>query len=229
MATSRETSIGIKEAPPGVIAFDYSKIIIYSLIVGSLFFARQVKAETVKALPVNAFAYRLIELDFSPNFYELNLDRLGGSVELIEPVPGERTLIAVPQTKPEGRYRPDERNEGRVGVEQQNELSPDDYHKFWRLLLTQLLAFAAVFPAGVYISMRRNIHRDWRNSIPKGRLPKMPVMGILSISCLPRQIKSRRWLLWEQRSRFIDMKVCKGFENAYLSIWRWKKLVAEKW
>ncbi|EMJ4788519.1 hypothetical protein R8O69_003334 [Klebsiella oxytoca] len=204
------------------------EVVIYSLFIALALTPWKVKAQCIEVkLPFHMYNLSLLQslqLGGKEQLYGV-----GNSIEFIKPVPGEGTLIAVPQPEAEGYQRPDKHNQGRVGIEQQNKLTPDDTHKFWRLLLTQLLAFAAVFPAGVYISMRRNIHRDWRNSIPKGRLPKMPVMGILSISCLPRQIKSRRWLLWEQRSRFIDMKVCKGLENAYLSIWRWKKLVAEKW
>lgn len=80
------------------------------------------------------------------------------------------------------------------------------------------------FPAGVYISMRRNIHRDWRQHIPKGRLPKAPVMGMLSIWFFPRKIKPLSWQVWEQRSWFLDMKFRYGFEIAYRDTWYWKKL-----
>ncbi|MEQ5055771.1 hypothetical protein ABN154_28905 [Klebsiella michiganensis] len=203
------------------------KIIINGLFVGLALTAWQVNAEGVKV-----DAYPSVSPTSSPEpsdlFLKERLDRVGNSIEFIKPVPGERSLIAIPQPKAKGNQGPDEHNQGRIGVEQNNKLTPDDTHKFWQLLLIQLSAFAVVFPAGAYLSMRANIRRDWRQHIPKGRLPEVPVMAMLSMFCIPRKIKPFRWRLWEQRSWFLDMKIRHGFEAAYRDAWFWKKLVAER-
>lgn len=204
------------------------KVVINSLFVALALAPSKMKAQCVEVkLPFHMHNFTLPQsLQFGG---KEQLYGVGNSIEFIKPVPGERSLIAIPQPKTKGNQSPDEPDQGRVGIEQQNKLTPDDSHKFWRLLLTQLSTFAAAFPAGVYLSMRANIRRDWRQHIPKGELPKAPVMATLSICCLPRKIKPLRWQLWEQRSWFLDMKIRHGFEVAYRDSWYWKKIIAERW
>ncbi|SXD31021.1 hypothetical protein [Klebsiella quasipneumoniae] len=199
------------------------KVVINSLFIALALAPSKMKAQCIEVkLPLyrNNFSFpQALQFGGKKQLYGV-----GNRIEFIKPVPGERALIAIPQPKTKGNQSPDEHDQGRVGIEQQNELSPDASHKFWRLLLIQLSVFAAAFPAGVYISMRRNIHRDWRQHIPKGRLPKAPVMGMLSIWFFPRKIKPLSWQVWEQRSWFLDMKIRYGFEIAYRDTWYWKKL-----
>ncbi|EOG1854722.1 TPA: hypothetical protein MIT56_23640 [Klebsiella pneumoniae] len=204
------------------------KVVINSLFIALALAPSKMKAQCIEVkLPLytNNFSF--------PQAFQFGgkkqLYGVGNSIEFIKPVPGERSLIAIPQPKTKGNQGPDEHNQGRVGIEQQNELSPDASHKFWRLLLIQLSVFAAAFPAGVYISMRRNIRRDWRKHIPKGQLPKVPTLAMMSILCVSRRIKSHRWRLWEQRQWFRDMRVRYGIEVAYRDACYWKKLVTERW
>ncbi len=225
-------SVGSDYDLPGSTAmtggFKRRKIFINGLLVGLALLAWEVDAEGVKVDDLSAVlsSPRLESFELLP---EEHFDRVGNSIEFIKPVPGDRFLVAVPQPKPEGYHRPEERDKGGVGVEQQDKLTPDDTHKFWRLLLTQLSAFAVVFPAGVYLSMRANIRRDWREHIPKGRLPKVPTLAMMSILCVSRRVKSRRWRLWEQREWFRDMRVRHGLESAYRDTGHWKKLVENRW
>lgn len=204
------------------------QVVINSLFIGLALTSWEVKAQCVEfKLPPHEYNVAFPQsLQFSG---KKQLYGVGNSIEFIKPVPGERSLIAIPQPEAEGNQGPDEHNQRGIGVEQNSKLTPDDTHKFWRLLLTQLSVFAAVFPVGIYISMRANLHRDWRKHIPKGRRLKVPVLGMISILCIPRRIKSRRWQIWEQRQWFMDMKVRHGMGVAYGDTWYWKKIIAERW
>lgn len=154
---------------------------------------------------------------------------ISDGIELFPLIPVLGKPVSDPGANTKRTNRPDERNEGRIGVEQKNKLTPDDSHKFWRLLSIQLSAFLVVFPVGAYLSMRTNLRRDWRKHIPKGGRLKVPVLGMISILCIPRCIKSNRWQIWEQRQWFMDMKVRYGVVVAYRDAWHWKKIIAEKW
>ncbi|MFL7880168.1 hypothetical protein AAD050_16290 [Enterobacter hormaechei] len=209
-------------------AVNCRKIVINCFFVSGLLSPWQVEAQSVK-FESSAHEHKF---SLSEPFQFRSKEQLNGirdGVEFIKPVPGDRSLVSIPQTNSEANDRPDESDKRGVGVKQQNELSPDTSHKFWRLLLIQLIVFVAAFPAGVYISTRRNIHREWRQRIPKGQLPKAPVMGMLSSWFLPRKIKPMRWQLWEQRSCFLHNKIRFGFEIAYRGTWYWKRIIAEKW
>ncbi|EOY5009647.1 hypothetical protein [Klebsiella michiganensis] len=204
------------------------KVVINSLFIALALAPSKMKAQCIEVkLPLytNNFSFpQALQFGGKKQLYGV-----GNSIEFIKPVPGERALIAVPQSETKGNQGPDEHNQRGIGIEQNNKLTPDDTHKFWRLLLTQLSAFSAAFSVGIYLSMRANIRRDWRQHIPKGRLPKVPAVAMLSMFCIPRKIKPFRWRLWEQRSWFLDMKIRHGFEVAYRDAWYWKKLVAERW
>ncbi|AUO63825.1 hypothetical protein WM46_03135 [Citrobacter freundii complex sp. CFNIH2] len=204
------------------------KIVINCLFIGLAMSIWEVRAQCIEVkLPLHNNNFTLPQsLQFGG---KEKFNRVGNRIEFIKPVPGESSLIAVPQPKAERHQCPHESNECRVGVKHKHKLNPDISHKFWQLLLIQLSAFAVVFHSGAYLCMRANIRRDWRQHIPKGRLPKAPVMGMLSILCLPRRIKPLQWQLWEQRSWFLDMKIRHGFEVAYRDAWYWKKLIAERW
>lgn len=204
------------------------QVVINSLFIWLALTSWEVKAQCVELkLPLYANNFSFPQpLQFGG---KKQLYGVGNSIEFIKTVPGKRSRIAIPQSETKGNQGPDEHNQRGIGIEQNNKLTPDGTHKFWRLLLTQLSAFAVVFTAGVYLSMRANIRRDWRQHIPKGRLPKAPVMAMLSMFCLPRKVKPFRWLLWEQRSWFLDMKIRYGLEVAYRDARYWKKLVAERW
>lgn len=154
---------------------------------------------------------------------------IGDGIEFFPLVSAPGKPVSDPGANAKSTNRPDERNEGRVGVEQKNKLTPDDSHKFWRLLFIQLSVFLVAFPAGVYLSMRANLRRDWRKHIPKGGRLKVPVLGMISALCIPRCIKPRGWQIWEQREWFMDMKVRYGTAVAYRDSWHWKKIIAEKW
>lgn len=204
------------------------KVIINSLFVSSLLSSWQVDAQSVKfessAHEYNFSLFEPFQLSSKEQF-----NGVRDSIEFIKPVPGDRSLVSIPQTNTEANDRPDESDKRGVGIEQQNKLTPDDTHKFWRLLLIQLSVFAVVFPVGGYISMRATLSREWRKHIPKvGRL-KVPTLAMLSILSISRRIKSKRWQIWEQREWFRDMQIRHGLEVAYRDTWHWKKIIAEKW
>ena len=202
---------------------------IYGLLVISCLSAGQVRAQ-----PPEIFSGYFGHVPFASQTViakgiEFNKKVVSDSVELLSFVPVLGEPMSKPDPQAKSTYRPDERNEGRIGVEQKNKLTPDDTHRFWRLLLIQLSVFAVVFPVGVYISMRANLRREWRKHIPKGGRLKVPTLGMISILCISRCIKPRGWRIWEQRHWFRDMQACHGIEVAYRDTRCWKKIIAEKW
>ncbi|WP_144136002.1 hypothetical protein [Kosakonia radicincitans] len=204
------------------------KVIIQCLFICASFSVLEVKAQFVKVELLSNEHYFSLLKSFQLSVKE-QFDRIRNGIEFIKPVPGYRFLISVPQTNTEANDRPAESDKRRIGVEQQNKLTPEDSHKFWRLLLIQLVAFAVAFPVGAYFSLRARIRSDWRKHIPKGRLPKVSVLAMILILCLPRRIKSHRWQIWEQRHWFSDMALNLGFEAAYRDTWYWKQLLAKRW
>lgn len=200
------------------------KVFINGLCIGMLLAAGQVNAEKIEFVWNGPFRPEPQQL-----LSEEQLNRIGSGVELLSFVPVLGEPMSKPDPQAKSTYRPDERNEGRIGVEQQNKLTPDDTHRFWRLLLIQLSVFTVVFPVVVYISMRANLRREWRKHIPKGGRLKVPTLGMISILCISRRIKPRGWQIWEQRHWFRDMQACHGIKVAYRDTWYWKKIIAEKW
>ncbi|EMB4112526.1 hypothetical protein AB6V67_11670 [Serratia marcescens] len=86
-----------------------------------------------------------------------------------------------------------------------------------------VVIFPSLFLLGAYLSMRQALRRDWAKHMTKGRAPKVPVLGMISIFCITRRIKPRRWRIWEQRLWFRDMKACQGLVAAYRDARHWKK------
>lgn len=209
--------------------FQCTKKVIYGLLVISGLTAGQVRAQSPEILSGYPGHVSLSVPAVITERIQDQKQLISDGIELFPLISVFGKPVSEPGANTKSTNRPDERNEGRVGVEQNNKLTPDGTHKFWRLLLTQLSAFAAAFSVGIYLSMRANIRRDWRQHIPKGRLPKVPAVAMLSMFCIPRKIRPFRWRLWEQRSWFLDMKIRHGFEVAYRDAWYWKKLVAERW
>ncbi|MBN5390758.1 hypothetical protein HS042_24525 [Serratia marcescens] len=150
-------------------------------------------------------------------------DFIGNGIELFAPIPALGKPMTEPSTQTERNNRPNEGNKGWVGIEKQNELTPEGVHKFKYFLLIQIGIFLSVFPLSVYFSMRQALRRDWAKHMPKGRAPKVSVLGVISILCITRRFKPRRWQMWEQRQWFRDMKACHGLVAAYRDVRHWKK------
>lgn len=95
-------------------------------------------------------------------------------------------------------------------------------HRFEEVVVGVVI-FPSLFLLGAYLSMRQALRRDWAKHMTKGRAPKVPVLGMISIFCITRRIKPRRWRIWEQRLWFRDMKACQGLVAAYRDARHWKK------
>ncbi|MDM3357456.1 hypothetical protein [Citrobacter sp. Cb004] len=204
------------------------KVIINSLFVSCLLSSWQVEAQSVKfESSTHKYNFSLFEpFQFSS---KEQFNGVRDSIEFIKPIPGDRSLISIPQTNTEANDRPDESDKSGVGVEQQYKLTKEDSHKFWSLIFIQISIFLIVFPVGAYLSMRANIRNYWRIHNPDRRSLKVPALAMLSILSISRRIKSKRWQIWEQREWFRDMQIRHGLEVAYRDTWHWKKIIAEKW
>lgn len=209
----------------GLVAFN-------SICICLFFSVGQVKAQAVE---IDLSSPRILVtstqlLEAVPQF---QLNRVGNGIEFLAYVSAFGEPVTKPCPKTEGQdspaSSPDEGNKPGVGAEQNFELTPEGVHKSGPLLLIQIAIFLSLFPLGVYLSVRRALRRDWAKHMPKGRALKVPVMGMISILCVTRRIKSRRWLVWEQRQWFRDMKVSHGLVVAYRDTQAWKKSVLQSW
>ncbi|MEX2952745.1 hypothetical protein AB4K01_16265 [Serratia fonticola] len=215
--------LSVKNLQGGLVAFNSISICLF-------FCVGQVKAQAVEiylASPrILVTSTQLLEA--SPQF---QFDRIGNGIEFLTHVSAFGEPMAKPRPKTEGQdspgSSPDEGNKSGVGAEQNFELTPEGVHKSGSLLLIQIAIFLSLFPLGVYLSVRRALRRDWAKHMPKGRVLKVPVLGMISILCISRRIKTRRWQMWDQRQWFRDMKVSHGLVAAYRDTQFWKKSVVE--
>jgi len=205
------------------------KVIINALLIAGCFFFPHNNLKAFEIVPADLRVvgftggtgpFQLVDSDFQ---------RITDSVELLAPV----SSLGKPVTKEGSQYErndsPGERDEPGVSVEQQYKLTPDDTHKFWQLLLVQLAALAVAFPVAAYLSVRASISRDWHKNTPERRIPKVLVIAMFSILCIPRGLKPYRLKVWEQRYWFLDMKVSSGIEAAYRDTWCWKFSFEKRW
>lgn len=81
-----------------------------------------------------------------------SLNRIGSAVEPLKSVSGNGFSIAVPQPKAEGENRPDERNEGRVGVEKKYKFTQGEV---LFLLISQVFVMIAGMAFSRFITPRR--------------------------------------------------------------------------
>ncbi|XGI81158.1 hypothetical protein ACED16_05365 [Enterobacter hormaechei] len=158
--------------------------------------------------------------------HQHNGDWISNSIEFFEPVSLYSKPVAEPGSQTKSYNRPGETNQGRISIEQKNELIPDGAHSTRQLLLVLLTSALTVFPLGVYLSLRSACKRNYARGISA---VKVPVLGLFSVLIIPRKIKNRRWQIWEQRQWFRDMRLSHGIEVAYRDTWHWKKLVAGLW
>ncbi|SUP83793.1 hypothetical protein ACILPN_17745 [Yersinia wautersii] len=207
------------------------KVITYCLLIGLTPFCWQVKGETVK-FNANVPMSSIPDLESPLLSHEKEFNWIGNNVELLSPVSALSEPVTEPGAQPEssntpnkGNHTQSEANKGRIGVEEKHELTPEGVHQFEIFLLIQIAIFLPAFLLSVYFSMRRTLRRDWAKHMPKGLAPKVSPIGMISILCVPRLIKSHRWQIWEQRQWFRDMKACYGLAVAYRDTWHWKRSI----
>ncbi|AHM75174.1 hypothetical protein LC20_03921 [Yersinia hibernica] len=177
----------------------------------------------VVPFPLPTFGHELIEQ---------KEERISNGIELLTLIPASGEPVTEPSSQHERNHTPsksghtqNETNDGRISVEESHELTPEGAHKFNIFLLINMTIFVSAFLLSAYFSMRRTLRRDWAKHMPKGQALKVPTMGMISILCVPRRIKSRSWQMWEQRQWFRDMKACHGLAVAYRDSWYWKRSV----
>lgn len=200
-----------------------SKKLFYGCLVLACLSGGEVRAQLPEVVSIDSGAISFSVPTVINEGIQYQKEFIGNGIELFAPIPALGKPMAEPSTQTERNNRPNESNKGWVGIEKQNELAPGSVHKSGQLLLIHITIFLFVFPLGVYLSVRRALRRDWAKHMPKGRSPKVSVLGMISILCITRRIKSRRWKIWEQRQWFRDVKACHGLVAAYRDARHWKK------
>ncbi|EMF8482753.1 hypothetical protein Q4Q94_14690 [Morganella morganii] len=132
-----------------------SKVSFYGCVIFFLLFAGKMNAESVKVRVVsdiNISGPVLPEVLSERQFHGVR-----NKIELLPFVPFFGEVMTSPDTESERSNSPasspDQSNQARVSVENQNELTPEATEHFELLLWLMLFQFLVLFPLGIYFSM----------------------------------------------------------------------------